>query len=276
VAGGTFARSYDGIQFLDTSKTATVGDFKLDRFEVTVSRVRAFYSAYPGSRPAAGDGANPSNPADPGWDINFDQNLPANQVALTAALLSCASASTWANVPGLKEDVPINCVDWYTAFAFCAWDNARLPTEAEWNYAAAGGSQQRAYPWGSSPAPSATYASMSTDGQTTGAITSVGSHSAGVGLYGQLDLAGNVWEWVVDYYEFDYGNPGCANCALLSPPADGAAAERVRRGGSINAEDYVLLPPPTLPSEFPPVSYRGRVDSGNRSFDQGIRCARLK
>jgi formylglycine-generating enzyme required for sulfatase activity len=285
VTGGTFARSYDGLQFLDNSKTATVGDFRLDRFEVSVSRFRAFVNAYPGNRPASGDGANANNPADPGWDVNLAQNLPIDQPGLITALASCGAESTWTTTAGLNEDKPINCVDWYMAYAFCAWDNARLPTEAEWNYAAAGGSQQRVYPWGSTfTPPITTYATASADGATNGVIAAVGSRGlTGAGLYGQLDLAGNVWEWVVDYWEVSYGGSGCANCAVLSPPGDGAAPQRVLRGGSINAEDYVLLPPPAgdggqggLPNQFPPVSYRGRVDGGNRFFDQGIRCARLK
>ncbi len=54
---------------------------------------------------------------------------------------------------GATKTKPINCLDWYTAFAFCAWDGGRLATEAEWNYAASGGSEHRYYPW-SKPATS--------------------------------------------------------------------------------------------------------------------------
>jgi hypothetical protein len=56
---------------------------------------------------------------------------------------------TWTDTVGPNENLPMNCVPWYKAFAFCVWDGGRLPTEAEWNYAATGGNEQRKYPWGS-------------------------------------------------------------------------------------------------------------------------------
>ena len=49
---------------------------------------------------------------------------------------------------GANEQLPMNCVNWYEAFAFCIWDGARLPTENEWELAAAGGSDNRVFPWG--------------------------------------------------------------------------------------------------------------------------------
>ena len=56
---------------------------------------------------------------------------------------------TWTDAPGDNEQLPMNCVGFYEAFAFCLWDGGRLPTEAEWESVAAGGEENRLYPWGS-------------------------------------------------------------------------------------------------------------------------------
>src|SRR5262249_43011358 len=98
VPGGTYKRSYDGLTYTDATNPATVSDFRLDRFEVTVGRFRAFLDAYPGSRPAPGAGANPSIPAS-GWDPANDYYLAADKASFVARMKGFLDAAcipyTW-------------------------------------------------------------------------------------------------------------------------------------------------------------------------------------
>ncbi|HET9958330.1 MAG TPA: SUMF1/EgtB/PvdO family nonheme iron enzyme [Polyangiaceae bacterium] len=215
-----------------TSAQLSVSDFYLDRFEVTVARFRKFVAAYPGSRPAAGAGAHPKLP-NSGWSAHWDgaNALPETKAALLSRLHcpqnswlvvdsgwdpvgpSCDDRNaTWSDTPGSAEDAPIYPVSYYIAFAFCAWDGGRLPTEAEWEYAAAGGSERRAFPWGDG-APSANYANYSEGAASV--FVAVGNTPLGDARWGQRDLAGSVDEWVLDAY----GTlpKGCDDCANVNP-----------------------------------------------------------
>lgn len=193
VRGGTFE-----VINADYAK-ATVSDFKLDRFEVTVGRFRKFLESYPANKPAPGAGAHPRIPGS-GWNPAWDERLPAGRKELVKELGCDANFRTWTDEAGTNEALPINCVSWYVAFAFCAWDEGRLPTEAEWNYAAAGGNEQRLYPWGPD-APSSEHASFDcTGGTAEECVLRVGTKPTGDGKWGQADLAGNMAEWSLDYH----------------------------------------------------------------------------
>ena len=156
--------------------------------------------------------------------------------ALTASL-ACNPLATWSDTPAAGESRPINCVDWYQSFAFCIWDGGRLPTEAENNFASAGGAEQRVYPWSQPPSSTviddtyAVYGCTTRDGGCTAADPpSVGSRSPkGDGRWGHSDLSGSVNDWIFDE-SGPYPSP-CVDCANL-PPASGG--RRVKRG-----EDFV-------------------------------------
>lgn len=158
VPGGRFCRGYDKAaddMYTDMDHPAMVSAFVLDRYEVTVGRFRKFVAAGKGTQPghpAPGAGAHP-HPAlmGSGWDSAWDGNLVSNTAALMAAVQCDPTYETWMDSPGPNEDKPINCVCWYEAMAFCIWDGGYLPTEAEWNFAASGGSEHRAYPWSVPP-----------------------------------------------------------------------------------------------------------------------------
>jgi len=276
VAGGTYFRSYDRAGDANSGNLnflATVSDFRLDKYEVTVGRFRAFVNQGMGtqsSAPPPGAGAH-SNIAGSGWDTTWNAVLAMTKGALVARLKCDSTFQTWTDTPGANEDRPINCLSWYEAMAFCAWDGGYLPTEAEWNYAATGGNEQRAYPWSTPPGSvmsldgfHASYqdgANCVGDGMAGCAVTDlvpVGTKPLGDGRWGQSDLAGNVIEWVLDWYAV-YPDP-CVDCANLT-----AADIRVLRGGSFKDN------PTTLRSGVRPFL---DVTPPSRNSNIGVRCAR--
>ncbi len=212
--------------------SSTVSSFALDTYEVTVGRFRKFVEAYPGNQPAPGAGAHPKI-AGSGWDASWTSSLPVDRAALIANIACDAFYATWTDAPAANESRPIDCVNWLTAFAFCAWDGGRLPTEAEWEYAASGG-EDRVVPWEVPPAeaaPDVTHAIFDClyggTGTCTGIgnIADVGSVPLGVSRWGQQDMAGNVWEWTLDVYD-TYSTAPLSNFANLAP-----GPYRVFRGG---------------------------------------------
>lgn len=253
VLGGQFNRINDP-QF-----PAAVADFRLDRFEVTVGRFRQFVANYPGNKPAAGAGRHPLIEGS-GWDPAWDANLPADQAALVTMLGCDQNFRTWTDAPGANEPVPINCVSWYVAFAFCAWDQGRLPTEAEWNYAAAGGNAHHMYPWGHlQPGPDrATYGCDTAT--TVCLIPRVGSTSPlGDGDWGQADLAGSMLEWILDFH-IPLPVP-CNNCAALRTVGEDLGREV--RGGDF-----------AHPAEQITTIYRNSFFPEQFQTFIGFRCAR--
>ena len=228
VPGGTFYLNYDGVSANATSTAypATVSSFKLDNYEITVGRFRKFVAAYSQTMIPAGAGKNPNNPSDPGWDTANNAHLEATAAALAASVKG-ASYRTYNDTPGtaLEESRPVNYLGYYEAAAFCIWDGGRLPTEAEWDYAAAGGPEQRVYAWGNStPGPNTLLANWGCYFNATGTcgdvtnISRVGSIPAGNGKWGQSDLTGNVFEFVSDRLG---GPPSpCTDCEQLTGPYD--------------------------------------------------------
>lgn len=170
---------------------------------------------------------------------------------------------------------PINCVDWNMADRFCRAEGKRLPTEAEWEFAARG-SDGRKYPWGDA-APTikhlnacgaectawgkkhgASLEALFTESDGFATTAPVGSFPQGVSRWGIQDLVGNVWEWVADYYgpyiDADQRDP--------SGPDSGAT--RVMRGGSWNGAYSDWVRP----------SFRFHSAAETRSHGVGFRCAK--
>jgi formylglycine-generating enzyme required for sulfatase activity/tRNA A-37 threonylcarbamoyl transferase component Bud32 len=172
-------------------------------------------------------------------------------------------------------DHPINCVDWSMADVFCRDRHARLPTEAEWEYAARG-SGQRSYPWGDDPpGPKLLnacgtecaswfadhgdkhHATMYAADDGYPATAPVGSFPAGASEFGVLDLAGNVWEWTADW-----DGPYSADPAVdPKGPAKGSA--RVVRGGDFTGSKADWASP----------AYRWKTNPDTYNHAIGFRCA---
>jgi formylglycine-generating enzyme required for sulfatase activity len=274
VTGGTFYRSYDGVTSGYTSQAypATVSDFRLDKFEVTVERFRKFVAAWnAGWRPQTGSGKHThlnggnglANSAASGYETGWDPTWASN-VAPTDTNLACYPAyQTWTSSVGGNERRPINCTTWYEQYAFCIWDGGFLPSEAEWNYAAAGGNEQRIYPWGAAP-PDCGYSNFGGPNFPTTACDSAGpadvdyASPKGNGKYDQANLAGNVWERTLDRYVSPYVT-SCADCSYL--PASGP--DRAVRHGSFGDAATDL-----------PVSGRSGYAAAGRDSGIGTRCAR--
>jgi sulfatase modifying factor 1 len=246
---------------------------------VTVGRFRNFKAAWDeGWEPRPGSGKHEhlngelglsnsegSSANELGWKDSWDAYLTLSDESLACS----TSAATWTTTSGANEKRPISCVNWFEAYAFCIWDGGFLPSEAEWNYAAAGGNDQRQYPWGATAPGSNTSRAVhgcyyGASGTCTGVanVAPVGSSPNGYGKYGQADLAGNVWEWVLDTWEADGVSfaDDCNDCAYL-PTTE---TYRVFRGGSyLNAASALVTTARYYDSpEFP--------NSGI-----GVRCARM-
>ena len=208
-----------------------------------------------------------------GSNDGFPEETPPHRVRLTKgywlyrtevtnAMYGEFTAATGHRKPEYADNVrfnapqqPVMGVSWDDAVAYCKWADVRLPTEAEWEYAASG-TDGRKYPWGNE-APDKTRAVYFSGG--VGRPAPVGALPKGASAFGALDMAGNVWEWCADRYDSDYYKKSPA----VDPrgPVDGT--RRVFRGGSWNGSPGDLR-----------VAIRLNGSPGYRSRHIGFRAAR--
>ncbi len=161
---------------------------------------------------------------------------------------------------------PANCLTWRMAEAFCAWAGGRLPSEAEWEYAARSSGGPGAYPWGDEPASCgrAVMQDKRGPGCGRGSTWPVCSLPQGNSAQGLCDLSGNVWEWVADCWHKGYGGA----------PAEGSAwSEDCEESGRmvVRGSSFLNGTPDNLRS-----ASRDSSPAAEGYFSIGFRCARTR
>ena len=199
--------------------SVTISPFSMETTEVSYSQFMAFMNALgPGSHRngCGGQACMQTRLESETSNIQFDSNTYSVLLAI--------------------NDFPMTNVTWYGAKAYCEAIGRRLPTEAEWEYAARGGSADRIYPWGNLWDGTLASTKRPVDGSQPGPV-SVISFTAGQTLdTGILNMAGNVAEWTSDWYDPRfYGRP---EATLTDPTGPVSGTQKVVRGGSWDAMPF--------------------------------------
>jgi formylglycine-generating enzyme required for sulfatase activity len=261
-----------------------VDGFWMDRSEVTNARFAKFVEA-------TGYKTLAERPPDPNKfpDLAPELNVPASFVFTPPAgpVPTLESGSNhmqwWKYVPGAfwkhpqgpnstitgKENHPVGHISWEDAAAYAKWAGKRLPTEAEWEFAARGGLDRKLFPWGDELTPGGRWVCNIWQGHFPDVSTREDGYdrTAPAGTYpangyGLVDVAGNVWEWCADWYDPTYYR----RSPDRNPPGPAEGRERVMRGGSFLCSDSYC--------DRYRVSARNKSLPDDGSEHMGFRCAR--
>jgi len=183
-----------------------------------------------------------------GWSFVFQGHIPADLyprlVDDTAPRVNwwCKVNGAYWRAPegpgsnvGTRGNIPVTHMSWNDAAAFAGWAGKRLPTEAEWEYAARGGLEQRAYPWGDELEPGGRHMCNVWQGQFPVEDTAADGYAAPCPVdafpangYGLLSVSGNTWEWCADWFSPSYH----VTATRHNPVGPESGVERAMRGGS--------------------------------------------
>jgi len=240
LAGGRFRMGSNDRWTYPNDGEAPVHDVELSPFRITPTAVtNAQFSEFVDATGYRSDAQRY------GWSFVFAGLLPEDFPETRAV----AAAPWWRQVYGAdwsrpegpqsgiehRADHPVVHVSWQDAVAYCTWAGARLPTEAEWEYAARGGLENEPFPWGSELEPNGEHRMNVWQGtfplQNTGAdgyLATAPADAYAPNAYGLYNMTGNVWEWCADWYDRRY----YAKSPPLDPAGPRVGEHRVMRGGS--------------------------------------------
>jgi formylglycine-generating enzyme required for sulfatase activity len=224
----------------------TVGNFAIDRHEVTVARFRRFMIA--------------GRPAVPGGLVLYPNGTTLRWPGPTRDPAT-GPRFTWTPTPGSMEALPITGIDWNTAQAFCVWDGGRLPTSSEWEFAARG-NDLRPFPWGTAPASGRVCPSN----RSVPCAVNDPLSASGLSPFRLWHMSGNVWELVADAFAF-YSDSRCwGPFTPRTNPLCTATSDIEYRGGSYFDTNESILR----------LSARDRRPITAVEPNLGFRCARTR
>ena len=228
IKGGTFTMgTNDGMAYEAPAHSVSVDSFWIDETETTVTEFTKFV-------------------AETGYITEAERFGNSGVFDIAAKNWKMRDGANWKHPEGAdsgtQPDEPVRQVSWNDANAYARWAGMRLPTEAEWEFAARGGLKNKKYAWGDELRPNGKpvanwwqgeFPANNTDEDGFRGVAPVMSFAAnGYGLY---DVAGNVWEWTADWFDADYYKMSLKS----NPPGAANGTERTMRGGSfLCAENF--------------------------------------
>jgi formylglycine-generating enzyme required for sulfatase activity len=261
IAGGTFSMGSDGSSFPADrpAHEVRVDPYFMDKVEVTNAQFQQFVNAT----------RYQTHAEKQGWSIVFDARVGQYEAVSGASWKSPEGPNS--NIIG-REQLPVVHVSWHDAAAYARWAGKRLPTEAEWEFAARGGYLHASFPWGRDMLVDGRYQANTWQGEFPKqdlardgfrSLAPVASYNPN--HFGLYDMSGNVWEWCGDWYEENlYSTRAGRVTENPMGPADGFL--KAQRGGSyLSAE-----------SNAPAFTVFGRMASDPTSTfpHLGFRCVR--